>query len=36
MERTRVWALHATIVDGQREVAEQHDLNNIWPHMDPM
>jgi hypothetical protein len=32
----RVWALHATTVDVQREVMEQHTSSNIWPHMDPM
>jgi hypothetical protein len=36
MGRMRVRALHATIADVQREVAEQHGSSNIWPHMDPM
>jgi hypothetical protein len=36
MGTTRVHSLHATTADVEREVVEQHDSSNIWPHVDQM
>jgi hypothetical protein len=32
----RIRALDATLADVQIKVVEPHDLNILWPDMDPM